>query len=102
MPCLPALRLQVMCADMEDPSHYTGYQVALWREIAADLGWADSDWTFSCVDWTAMIDDLVDPNGSCSFAAAGGHGCGVMALSCTETCQTAGHLCLGLCLHLQH
>ncbi|WIA44160.1 hypothetical protein OEZ86_010495 [Tetradesmus obliquus] len=61
---------RVMCADMEDPSHYTGYQVAVWREIAADLGWADSDWTFSCVDWTAMIDDLVDPNGSCSFAAA--------------------------------
>jgi hypothetical protein len=62
-----------MCADLEDPADYSGFQVALWREIAHDLGWADSDWSFSCVDWTAMIEDLVDPNGSCSFAAAGEH-----------------------------
>lgn len=57
---------------MENPTDYTGFQVALWREIANNLGWADTDWTFSCVDWTAMIDDLVDPSGLCSFAAAGG------------------------------
>ncbi|KAF6257197.1 hypothetical protein COO60DRAFT_30052 [Scenedesmus sp. NREL 46B-D3] len=60
----------VMCADKEDPADFSGFQIALWREIAHDMGWADSDWSFSCVDWTAMIDDLVDPNGSCSFAAA--------------------------------
>ena len=35
------------------------------------MGWADGDWTFSCVDWDAMIEDLTDPNGLCSFAAAG-------------------------------
>jgi hypothetical protein len=56
---------------MEDPADFSGFQIALWREIAHDLGWEDSDWSFSCVDWTAMIDDLVDPNGACSFAAAG-------------------------------
>jgi hypothetical protein len=65
------LFLQVMCADMDDPADYSGFQVELWRKIAHDLGWSDSDWSFSCVDWTAMIDDLVDANGSCSFAAAG-------------------------------
>ncbi|WIA23669.1 hypothetical protein OEZ85_000370 [Tetradesmus obliquus] len=61
----------VMCDGIDDSADYTGFQVALWREIARDLGWADSDWSFSCVDWTAMIDDLVDPDGVCSFAAAG-------------------------------
>jgi ABC-type amino acid transport substrate-binding protein len=62
----------VRCADIEDPANYDGYQIALWRKIAEDLGWADSDWTFSCVDWTAMIDDLTAADGLCSFAAAGG------------------------------
>jgi len=62
----------VRCADLEDPSKFDGYQVALWRKVAADLGWADGDWTFSCVDWTAMIDDLKSTDGKCSFAAAGG------------------------------
>jgi hypothetical protein len=56
---------------MADPADFSGFQIALWREIAHDLGWEESDWSFSCVDWTAMIDDLVDPNGACSFAAAG-------------------------------
>jgi ABC-type amino acid transport substrate-binding protein len=67
------LQLQVMCDGMDNPADYSGFQVALWREIAADLGWSDSDWSFSCVDWTAMIEDLVDPDGVCSFAAAGEH-----------------------------
>lgn len=61
-----------MCEDMTDPANYTGYQVALWREISKDLGWQENvDWVFSCVDWNSMIDDLASPNGSCSFAAAG-------------------------------
>jgi hypothetical protein len=62
---------QVMCDDIEDPADFTGFQVALWREIALDLGWTDSDWSFRCMDWTEMLDDLVDPDGTCSFAAAG-------------------------------
>lgn len=59
------------CADIEDPAQYDGFQIALWRQVAQDMGWADGDWTFSCVDWDAMIEDLTDPNGLCSFAAAG-------------------------------
>eukprot|EP00878_Enallax_costatus_P030352 GHUV01033042.1.p1 GENE.GHUV01033042.1~~GHUV01033042.1.p1 ORF type:complete len:137 (+),score=4.37 GHUV01033042.1:332-742(+) len=62
----------VTCAGLDDQTQYDGFQVALWRKIATDLGWADSDWTFSCVDWTEMINDLLSPTGSCSFAAAGG------------------------------
>lgn len=63
---------QVTCTEGEDPATFGGFQIALWREIAEDLGWEDSDWTLSCMDWTAMIDDLADPSGLCSFAAAGG------------------------------
>lgn len=70
--------LQVVCAGMDTQAGYSGYQVALWREIAADLGWADSDWFFSCVDWTEMINDLVDPAGNCTFAAAGNAWCRCM------------------------
>ncbi|KAF8061164.1 hypothetical protein HT031_004626 [Scenedesmus sp. PABB004] len=61
----------VTCSGVADPADYSGYQVALWRAIASDLGWADTDWAFTCVDWTPMIDDLVSPDGLCSFAAAG-------------------------------
>jgi hypothetical protein len=64
--------LQVMCEGMTDPADFTGYQVALWREIAHDLGLQETeDWLFSCVDWNMMIKDLASPNGSCSFGAAG-------------------------------
>lgn len=59
------------CADIENPDDFSGFQIASWREIASDMGWAPEDWTFTCVDWTAMIDYLVDPDGLCSFAAAG-------------------------------
>lgn len=49
-----------------------GFHVAhVCVQLAADMGWADSDWTFTCVDWDAMIEDLTDPAGLCSFAAAG-------------------------------
>eukprot|EP00879_Flechtneria_rotunda_P027717 GHRR01029704.1.p1 GENE.GHRR01029704.1~~GHRR01029704.1.p1 ORF type:complete len:142 (+),score=27.56 GHRR01029704.1:98-523(+) len=61
----------VRCTDGQDPDEFSGYQVALWRELARDLGWADGDWSFVCMDWTPMIDDLLDPNGACTMAAAG-------------------------------
>jgi hypothetical protein len=64
--------MQVRCADMENPGDFDGFQIALWREVAQDMGWAPEDWTFTCVDWTEMIDDLTSPDGLCSFAAAGG------------------------------
>lgn len=65
--------LQVMCEGMSDPADFTGYQVALWREIATDLGLQETkDWVFSCVDWNMMLEDLANANGSCSFGAAGG------------------------------
>ncbi|WIA18264.1 hypothetical protein OEZ85_009732 [Tetradesmus obliquus] len=62
----------VMCEGMSDPADFTGYQVALWREIATDLGLQETkDWVFSCVDWNMMLEDLANANGSCSFGAAG-------------------------------
>jgi ABC-type amino acid transport substrate-binding protein len=64
--------MQVRCADIENPDDFDGFQIALWRKVAEDMGWAPEDWTFTCVDWTAMIDDLTSPDGLCSFAAAGG------------------------------
>eukprot|EP00775_Hariotina_reticulata_P008418 gene8418-8602_t len=69
--CGAMLFLQVKCSDGQDSSEFAGYQVQLWREVAADLGLSDSDWFFTCVDWTAMMADLSSPTGQCSFAAAG-------------------------------
>lgn len=65
----------VMCAGMEGVKDFGGYQVALWRAIAKDLGWEETSWTFKCMDWSEMIDDLVSSNGSCSLAAAGEQDC---------------------------
>lgn len=79
------LTSQVSCDGLE-PSQYDGYQVALWRAIAADLALNDSDWAFSCLDWTAMIDDLANPNGSCSFAPAGAVRGGAAASAVGEAC----------------
>lgn len=68
---LPMLA-QVTCEGVDDPSNYSGYQIELWRAIATDLGWSDTDWTFYCMDWTIMIDDLSSSQGNCTAAAAGG------------------------------
>jgi hypothetical protein len=69
-PLLPAP--QVTCSPDADPSTYDGYQIALWRRIATNMGWAEGDdWVLSCVDWTPMIEDLLSPNGACTMAAAG-------------------------------
>ncbi|GBF93621.1 hypothetical protein Rsub_06343 [Raphidocelis subcapitata] len=62
---------QVTCDAAADPSTYDGYQIELWRRIATAMGWADSDWTFTCIDWTPMIEDLIAPDGRCTMAAAG-------------------------------
>jgi len=62
---------QVTCDGVE-PGQYDGYQIELWKEIAADMNLNKSDWSFSCVNWDLMIEDLLDPNGSCTVGAAGG------------------------------
>jgi len=69
----PETPKQVTCSPDEDPSTYDGYQIALWRRIATEMGWtsADSDWTFSCLDWSPMLEDLMAPDGLCTLAAAG-------------------------------
>lgn len=63
--------MQVVCVNLTQ-ADYDGYQLALWREIAADMGLKEgTDWSFQCMDWDVMIDDLVDENGNCTLAAAG-------------------------------
>lgn len=47
-------------------------QYQLFQIIAMELGWSEEDWTWSgCLGWTEMIDELLDPDGSCFMAAAG-------------------------------
>lgn len=71
----PRPAAQVSCTAGEDASTYDGYQIELWRRIAADLGWKEgADWAFTCIDWTPMLEDLVSPGGSCTVGAAGAHG----------------------------
>lgn len=63
--------MQVLCNNLQ-PSEFIGYQIDLWRDIAADMGLTeDVDWSFTCMDWDVMIDDLIHPQGNCTFAAAG-------------------------------
>ena len=61
----------VECKVDEDPSTFTGYQVELFRLLAKDLGWEDSDWTMVCMPYTDMMNDLMTPGGNCTLAAAG-------------------------------
>lgn len=70
--CTSAWTPFVNCSADVDPASWNGYQIDLLRIIAADMGWSESDWFMSCVDWTPMLDDLIDPNGGCYMAAAGG------------------------------
>lgn len=78
-----------MCSNISDPADYTGYQIALWRAIAKDMGWADSEWLLTCIsNWTAMLEDLLDPNGLCTFAAAGNDTCSQLVLDCS-TCSSS-------------
>ncbi|KAI8474114.1 MAG: hypothetical protein J3K34DRAFT_495859 [Monoraphidium minutum] len=59
----------VTCDPADPPALYDGYQ--LFRRIADEMGWSDSDWVFTCIDWTPMIEDIMSPDGLCTMAAAG-------------------------------
>lgn len=48
-----------------------GYQVELFRMLAEEVGWGDSDYFFTCMPFTDMMEDLKSPNGSCSLTATG-------------------------------
>jgi hypothetical protein len=49
-----------------------GYQVELFRKLALGMGWAPSDYYFSCgTNFTNILTDLVHPAGTCSVAATG-------------------------------
>lgn len=73
--CTSAWTPFIDCTSDGASSTYSGYQIDLWRLMVADLGWAEEDWFFSCLDWSPMIDDLLDPNGNCFAAAAGKYVC---------------------------
>eukprot|EP00775_Hariotina_reticulata_P011724 gene11724-11868_t len=53
-------------------SFYAGYQVELFRKLALCVGWAPSDYFFSCdANYTNLLTDLLSPAGNCSIAATG-------------------------------
>lgn len=53
--------------------HFTsaGYMVELFRMLASELNWQDTDYYFTCMEYSAMIADLQDPAGNCSMSATG-------------------------------
>lgn len=48
-----------------------GYQIELFRMAASEVGWAESDFIFTCMDYTVMMADLNDPAGNCTVVATG-------------------------------
>jgi hypothetical protein len=69
--CVSQWTPMIDCAGRVNPNEWAGYQIEMNRIMARDLGWADDDWFMHCVQWTPMLEDLVDPNGNCIMAAAG-------------------------------
>jgi ABC-type amino acid transport substrate-binding protein len=69
--CVSQWTPMIDCAGRVNPNEWAGYQIEMNRIMARDLGWADDEWFMHCVQWTPMLDDLVDPNGNCIMAAAG-------------------------------
>lgn len=70
--CISDWTPMVYCKDIEDPATYTGFAVDVMRNIATDLGWVEGvNYTWTCMDTSPMIDDLLNPNGSCYVAAGG-------------------------------
>lgn len=61
----------VYCSGIDDPAHFKGYHIELFSLVAKDLGWAPDDWSFSCMTWSDMMNDVLDPAGSCYMSAAG-------------------------------
>lgn len=54
-------------------------QVQLFDNLADFLGWQPQDWHWSgCMDWDAMVADLLSPDGTCFMAAAGGRAAEVL------------------------
>jgi hypothetical protein len=45
--------------------------VELFRMLATELNWLDTDYYFSCMEYTAIIADLQNPAGNCSMSATG-------------------------------
>jgi hypothetical protein len=39
--------------------------------LTQDLGWAEEDWSFTCMGYTDMMQDLANATGTCTLAAAG-------------------------------
>eukprot|EP00775_Hariotina_reticulata_P007282 gene7282-7495_t len=62
---------------MDDPavinlSFSQGYQVEVFRKLAAAVGWHTDDYQFTCTpSHSYMLEDLVDPAGHCSLTATG-------------------------------
>jgi hypothetical protein len=73
----PPSQPMVSCEPGGDPATFTGYVIELFRLLAHDQGWAEGDsmtgdYYLECMKYTALMDDLESPTGSCALAAAGG------------------------------
>lgn len=71
-PTRPRAQPMVSCEPSEDPSTYTGYVIELFRLLAHELGWREgADWVMRCMPFSDMLSNVLDPDGSCTIAAAG-------------------------------
>ncbi len=93
--CISDWTPMVYCKGIEDPTAYSGFAVDVMRNIATDFGWVEGvNFTWTCMDWSPMIEDLLNPDGSCFVAASGElracSNCGhYIAAACTDDMESA-------------
>lgn len=71
---------------------YAGYQIELFRMAASEVGWAEADFVFTCMDYTVMMADLNNPAGNCTVVATGALGDGWVAEGQGELTKDLEHL----------
>lgn len=47
--------------------------------LAQEVGWEDTDYVFTCLKYSEMLEDIKSPTGHCSLSAAGANSA---ALAC--------------------
>ncbi|PSC71582.1 glutamate receptor [Micractinium conductrix] len=68
--CTSEATPNVYCLGRE-PQDYGGYEIELFRAVAAELGWQESQLRWRCLEWEEMLGHLRDADGVCDIAAAG-------------------------------
>jgi ABC-type amino acid transport substrate-binding protein len=60
----------VYCTNRE-PAEYSGFEIELFRNVSAKLGWKPEMLEWNCMDWDTMVQHLKDNDGVCDIAVAG-------------------------------